>query len=288
MATPINKILFKNGDEIYSASLTSDAPIFDASNIVFQNRINSFEQENTFNGVVSFNSIVNFSENATFSKNISLTLDPTDDLHGANKKYVDNQINIRATTSSYGTTQLSSAIDSESEDLASTPLAVKNTYDLATTANNTANTAKTIANNALPKAGGTISGNLTVSGTCTLGSATCTTVDVNNRSTQIANTSFVRNAIEAHLSSLPAGSLVPFSGTTVPSGFLLCNGQSFNTETYPNLFNAIGYKYGGSGTTANVPNLNGRHLQGTTSISSVGNFVSAGLPNIINPFLRLI
>ena len=276
----INKILFKNGDELYSASLSSDAPIFDASNIVFQNRINVLEEKNTFNDEVSFNSIVDFSESATFNKNISLVLDPTDDLHGVNKKYVDNQLSVRASTTSYGTTKLNSAINSDSEELAASSKAVKTAYDLANTANQTANTAKTTANNALPKAGGTISGNLTVSGNCTLSDATCSTAQVNDRTTKVANTSYVRNAIEAHLSSLPAGTLVSYSGTTIPSGFLLCNGQSFNKNTYPNLFSAIGYKYGGSGDNANVPNINNRTLWATTNTANVGKTLEAGLPNI--------
>lgn len=56
----------------------------------------------------------------------------------------------------------------------------------------------------------------------------------------------------------PPGTVVDFAGPTPPSGWLICNGQSVTVLAYPNLFTAIGYTYGGSGDTFNVPNLNSR------------------------------
>ncbi|MEK5165752.1 phage tail protein [Paenibacillus sp. FSL R5-0527] len=61
-----------------------------------------------------------------------------------------------------GITQLSSATDSTAEDRAATPKAVKAAFDVAAAAQSTANMA-------LPKSGGTISGNLAVTGTLTVG-----------------------------------------------------------------------------------------------------------------------
>jgi microcystin-dependent protein len=43
-----------------------------------------------------------------------------------------------------------------------------------------------------------------------------------------------------------------------PAGYLLCQGQSLSTTTFANLFAAIGYNYGGSGASFNVPNLQNR------------------------------
>lgn len=59
---------------------------------------------------------------------------------------------------------------------------------------------------------------------------------------------------------LPAGSLVPFAGSTAPSGWLLCAGQAVSRSTYAILFAAIGTTYGtGDGsTTFNLPDLRGR------------------------------
>jgi len=41
-------------------------------------------------------------------------------------------------------------------------------------------------------------------------------------------------------------------------GWLLCNGQSLSTTTYSNLFDLIGYSFGGSGANFNAPDLRGR------------------------------
>jgi microcystin-dependent protein len=43
-----------------------------------------------------------------------------------------------------------------------------------------------------------------------------------------------------------------------PSGWELCEGQSLDTAVYPDLFAVIGYTYGGSGSTFNLPDLRGR------------------------------
>jgi microcystin-dependent protein len=58
--------------------------------------------------------------------------------------------------------------------------------------------------------------------------------------------------------TLPPGVILPFAVATPPSGYLLCDGTSYGTNVYPNLFNAIGYTFGGSGVSFNVPDLRGR------------------------------
>ena len=45
-------------------------------------------------------------------------------------------------------------------------------------------------------------------------------------------------------------------GDKIPYGFLDCVGGSVSTTTYSKLFDVIGYKYGGSGNSFNLPNLN--------------------------------
>lgn len=71
---------------------------------------------------------------------------------------------------------------------------------------------------------------------------------------------------------LPPGTIEIYSKNTVPSGYLLCNGQAVSRTTYANLFAAIGTKYGvGNGsTTFNVPNLSGRTVIGTSSTYALG------------------
>lgn len=89
-------------------------------------------------------------------------------------------------------------------------------------------------------------------------------------------------AIAGGSGGAPTGSLAAFAGTTIPSGWLLCNGANVSRTTYAKLFAAIGTKWGaGDGsTTFTLPNCDGRFLEGTTSTSNVGTYVSAGLPNI--------
>jgi hypothetical protein len=64
--------------------------------------------------------------------------------------------------------------------------------------------------------------------------------------------------------SVPAGSVMPYAGSTAPSGWLLSYGQAISRSTYATLFAAIGTTYGvGDGaTTFNVPDLRGRLVAG--------------------------
>lgn len=86
--------------------------------------------------------------------------------------------------------------------------------------------------------------------------------------------------------TVPPGTILPFAGTTVPSGFLLCNGALVSRTTYANLYAAIGTKWGaGDGsTTFKLPDLRKRHLEGANTASEVGGYLAAGLPNIIGTF----
>ena len=59
---------------------------------------------------------------------------------------------------------------------------------------------------------------------------------------------------------IPAGVISMYGGSTVPSGWLICDGRAVSRTTYSRLFSAIGTTYGaGNGsTTFNLPNLKGR------------------------------
>lgn len=90
--------------------------------------------------------------------------------------------------------------------------------------------------------------------------------------------------IEAFISPIPVGTVLPFAGNTEPEGFLFTEGQEVLRNAYPNLFAAIGTTYGaGDGsTTFNLPNLVNRFIEGTKD--EVGKTVEAGLPNITANF----
>jgi microcystin-dependent protein len=61
----------------------------------------------------------------------------------------------------------------------------------------------------------------------------------------------------------PAGTVQYFANTTVPNGYLECNGAAVNRVTYAELFAAIGITYGaGNGTTTfNLPDLRGEFIR---------------------------
>lgn len=60
------------------------------------------------------------------------------------------------------------------------------------------------------------------------------------------------------------GTVVGFAGSAAPTGWLICDGTSYATATYPNLFAAVGYTYGGSGANFQVPDLRGRVVMGVS------------------------
>lgn len=82
--------------------------------------------------------------------------------------------------------------------------------------------------------------------------------------------------------SVPSGLIVPYGGKVVPAGWLKCDGSLVNRQSYASLFGAISTNWGaGDGsTTFQLPNVNGRVLQGTSNEAEVGNYLEAQLPNI--------
>ena len=84
------------------------------------------------------------------------------------------------------------------------------------------------------------------------------------------------------IEGIPTGTIVPWSDSSIPSGFLECTGQAVSRSTYATLFGIIGTTYGaGNGsTTFNVPDLQDNvavSKSGTKNLGSTGgaNTVSA-------------
>lgn len=63
-------------------------------------------------------------------------------------------------------------------------------------------------------------------------------------------------------SSVLAGQIIATASSSVPTGFLECDGSSLDTTLYADLFLAIGYTYGGSGSNFDLPDLRGEFLRG--------------------------
>jgi hypothetical protein len=54
--------------------------------------------------------------------------------------------------------------------------------------------------------------------------------------------------------AVPTGATMGWANGDAPEGWLLTDGASYTTAAYPELFLKIGYTYGGSGMSFNVPN----------------------------------
>jgi microcystin-dependent protein len=62
---------------------------------------------------------------------------------------------------------------------------------------------------------------------------------------------------------LPVGSILPYVGTTAPTGFLICNGASVSRTTYAALFAICSTRFGTvNGTSFNIPDFRGAFLRG--------------------------
>lgn len=77
---------------------------------------------------------------------------------------------------------------------------------------------------------------------------------------------------------MPIGAMFAFPSTaTVPNAafYLECTGQSLSTTTYASLFAVLGYTYGGSGSSFNLPNVTGD----TGLVGATSNIIISGGPS---------
>ena len=109
-----------------------------------------------------------------------------------------------------------------------------------------------------------ISGNINVpTGTitnATLPTATITTANITNQNGTLfnQNPSITINSKNYQVSFRIVGEIKMLTTNAVVPNYLNCDGSSYSTTAYPALFTAIGYAYGGSGASFNVPNFASR------------------------------
>lgn len=119
--------------------------------------------------------------------------------------------------------------------------------------------------------------------TLTLGSSKLKVKDAGITATQLATDSVITAKIQdgavtsAKLDAaavsvlMPTGSIMPYAGTSAPTGYLFCDGDEYDqTGTYANLFSTIQNTYNTGGETANyfrVPDLQGRVIAGRDNMS---------------------
>ena len=64
--------------------------------------------------------------------------------------------------------------------------------------------------------------------------------------------------------SIPPGTIAMWGGPAAPAGWLMCDGASYDPDSWPELFAAIGFAHGQTGSgNFNVPDPRGRFLRGT-------------------------
>lgn len=80
---------------------------------------------------------------------------------------------------------------------------------------------------------------------------------------------------------IPVGSIMPYAGTTAPSGWFICDGTEKSKVSYAALFSAIGENFGAGSTTSffKIPDFRGRfplgHVAGAVSGNRVLNDLAA-------------
>ena len=79
------------------------------------------------------------------------------------------------------------------------------------------------------------------------------------------------------LVGVSTGTVIPWSDTSVPSGYLECNGQAVSRSTYAALFAVISTTYGsGNGsTTFNVPDLKNDNIVGRSNSKALASTAGA-------------
>ena len=85
---------------------------------------------------------------------------------------------------------------------------------------------------------------------------------------RLSKTTFLKN-----VATMPTGSILPFAGIAIPTGYLICDGSEVLISSYPDLFAVLQYSYKalslltGSGTFA-LPDFRGRFPLGLDNMSN--------------------
>lgn len=96
-----------------------------------------------------------------------------------------------------------------------------------------------------------------------------------------------RTTLFQQIATIPTGTILPFAGSVVPLGYLLCDGSEKSQATYAELFAVIGYTYGAPNdpiyplqgqNTFRLPDLRGRFPLGRNTMDNADSVVSQNGP----------
>lgn len=95
-----------------------------------------------------------------------------------------------------------------------------------------------------------------------------------------------KGAFLSSIPMIPVGTILPFAGTVIPTGYLLCDGSEILSSKYPQLFSVIGYTYQASSTliganTFALPDLRGRFALGRNDMDNLNQVPSKDNPKIL-------
>lgn len=77
---------------------------------------------------------------------------------------------------------------------------------------------------------------------------------------------WVKNLISSSSDSgVPVGSIMFFTKSEAPDGWLFCNGASISSVDYPKLYTVIGTTFGGDSSNFKLPDLRNQFLRGISS-----------------------
>lgn len=85
----------------------------------------------------------------------------------------------------------------------------------------------------------------------------------------------------AEVDIYPVGTVIAMGADQVNDLWQLCDGGVLSTTEYNELFAAIQYTYGGSGTQFHVPDYRGRFLRGATAEAGVAQGFATGRPGAV-------
>jgi uncharacterized Zn-binding protein involved in type VI secretion len=101
-----------------------------------------------------------------------------------------------------------------------------------------------------------------------------------NNNNDLATKLYIDNAISQAINALtpatnPIGTIIMRASSTVPSGYLYCDGTTYNTTAYAGLWSVIFYTYGGSGNNFRVPDYKASFIRGFGSTTVSGTTYTA-------------
>lgn len=114
------------------------------------------------------------------------------------------------------------------------------------------------------------------------GAVTLTKADIGlGNVDNVSKADIIQEATEK-VSGVKIGTIVPYAGSSTPTGFLPCDGRAVSRTDFDKLFEIIGTTFGeGDGTsTFNIPDLRNKFIEGSSTANANGTVKEAGIPNI--------